>query len=61
VIGVEVPQAKVGFIYAPLLEDDPEQVKLLAAEKIWTQHQAEMHKAMSAALHAKSALAESCQ
>ena len=39
VIGVEVPQGKIGFVYAPLLESDPNRVPLLASDKTWTQYQ----------------------
>ena len=50
VLAVEVPQAKVGFVYAPLMEDDPDRVRLLGSYGKWTQNQSEMHAAMRAAL-----------
>ncbi|MBI1385426.1 MAG: hypothetical protein GC150_10995 [Rhizobiales bacterium] len=53
VLAVEVPQAKTGFIYAPLLEDGPRPIKLLEQSGPYTQHQDEIHRAMRAALDAK--------
>lgn len=55
VLAVEVPQAKVGFVYAPLVEDDPDKVTLLGSDERWTQKQIEMHKAMRSALDKKIA------
>lgn len=52
-LAVEVPQAKIGYVYAPLLEDDPQPVPLLSADKIYTQHQREIHDAMKQALDGK--------
>lgn len=52
-LAVEVPQAKTGYVYAPLLEDDPQPVTLLSADKIYTQHQREIHDAMKQALDGK--------
>jgi hypothetical protein len=43
IVAVEVPQAKIGFLYAPLLDDDPMRVPLLDDDKVYTQHQSEMH------------------
>lgn len=53
VLAIEVPQAKTGFVYAPLLEDDPQPIKLLASDEPYTQHQEAIHKAMGQALDAK--------
>ncbi|MGE0851887.1 MAG: hypothetical protein AB7O44_20070 [Hyphomicrobiaceae bacterium] len=55
VLAVEVLQAKTGFVYAPLLEDDPSPVRLLEEAGPYTQHQAEIHAAMRMALDAKVA------
>lgn len=59
VLGVEIPQAKVGYVYAPLIEDDPVAVKLLDDEKLWTQHQAEIHTALRQAINDKLSIIES--
>lgn len=40
VVAVEILQAKVGYVYAPLLESDPVEVRLLDSDKMWTQNQA---------------------
>lgn len=50
VLAAEVPQAKIGFVYAPLIEDDPAPVKLLGTDEKWTQSQGRMHTAMRQAL-----------
>ncbi len=50
ILGVEVLQAKIGFVYAPLLEDDARPVKLLEHEGAYTQHQKEMHATMRRAV-----------
>jgi hypothetical protein len=55
ILGAEVLQAKIGFIYAPMLEDDPDRVRLLAGNEKWTQKQSEMHAVMRRALDAKIA------
>ena len=57
VLAVEVLQGKVGYLYAPLLEDDPERIILLGANDRWTEHQSEMHEVMRAALTRKIAQA----
>ncbi|MFC3127241.1 hypothetical protein ACFOD4_19410 [Pseudoroseomonas globiformis] len=43
VIGVAVPQAKVGFIYSPLTMDDPVKVDLLERDLPWTQYERQMY------------------
>jgi hypothetical protein len=58
VIAAEVPQAKVGFVYAPLLEDDPQTVVLLANDKSWVRHQKEIHDALRQALNEKIAASQ---
>jgi hypothetical protein len=55
ILAAEVPQAKIGFVYAPMLEDDPDRVTLLDSNEKWTQKQKEMHAVMRAALDAKIA------
>lgn len=50
-LGVEVPQPKVGFVYAPLQEDDPNLVKLLDDDRMWTRHQKEIHAALRQAFN----------
>lgn len=59
ILGVEIPQAKVGYVYAPLFDDDPIAVKLLDDEKLWTQHQAEIHAALRQAISDKLNIIES--
>jgi len=53
VLAAEVPQAKVGFVYAPLVDDEPEKVTLLGEADKWTEKQTEMHQAMQRALNMK--------
>jgi hypothetical protein len=53
VLAVEVPQAKIGFVYAPLLEDYPKSIQLLYDSRPYTQCQKEIHDAMRSALEAK--------
>jgi hypothetical protein len=53
VLAVEVLQAKTGYVYAPLLEDDPKPIKLLDHDGPYTQDQNEIHLAMRKALDAK--------
>ena len=55
VLAAEVPQAKIGYVYAPMFEDDPDPVRLLDANEKWTKNQKEMHAVMRAALDAKIA------
>jgi hypothetical protein len=52
VLGAEVLQAKLGFVYAPLIEFGPIPVRLLESDENWTQHQVAMHKKMRAAFDA---------
>jgi hypothetical protein len=54
-----VLQGKVGYVYAPLLEDDPERIILLGANDKWTEHQYEMHDVMRNAFNRKIAQARS--
>jgi hypothetical protein len=53
VLAVELPQAKTGYVYAPLSEDDPKPIKLLDHDGPYPQHQDEIHQAMREALEAK--------
>lgn len=50
-LGVEIPQAKTGFVHCPLEDDDPKPIKLLDDDKIWTQHQKEIHAALREAMN----------
>ena len=54
VLAAEVPQAKIGFVYAPMLQNDPDPVRLLDIDEKWTQKQSEMHAVMRAALDASA-------
>lgn len=53
ILAAGVLQAKVGFAYAPMLEDDPDRVTLLIGTENWTRRQKEMHAVLRAALDAK--------
>jgi hypothetical protein len=46
VIGVAVPQAKVGFVYSPLTADEPVRVRLLDEHLPWTQHERQIYETL---------------
>ena len=53
VLAAIIRQAKIGYIYAPLLQDDPSRITLLAKELPWTRHQTTMLDALNRALNVK--------
>jgi len=52
VVAAQIPQARVGFVYAPLLQDEPRRVTLLRPGVDWTEHQEEMFAVLRDALNA---------
>ena len=55
VIAVAIRQAKTGYIYAPLIQDDASSITLIENSEPWTQHQGEMFDVLNSALEAKLA------